>query len=114
MTPGGTQETWIINESGLYNAILRSDKPEEMTKAILKHRQTEGINTQEAKRHRCRVAKNQSLKPSVISFSPKQVEWFETLADNRDLVELERAHAREEGRISRAPFLPAVYKLRHQ
>ena len=27
-TPGGIQETWIINESGLYNVILRSDKPE--------------------------------------------------------------------------------------
>ena len=27
-TPGGNQETWIINESGLYSVILRSDKPE--------------------------------------------------------------------------------------
>lgn len=27
-TPGGVQESWIINESGLYNVILRSDKPE--------------------------------------------------------------------------------------
>lgn len=27
-TPGGEQESWIINESGLYNVILRSDKPE--------------------------------------------------------------------------------------
>lgn len=27
-TPGGKQETWFINESGLYNVILRSDKPE--------------------------------------------------------------------------------------
>lgn len=27
-TPGGVQETWVINESGLYNVILRSDKPE--------------------------------------------------------------------------------------
>ena len=27
-TPGGKQETTIINESGLYNVILRSDKPE--------------------------------------------------------------------------------------
>ena len=27
-TPGGSQETWVINESGLYNVILRSDKPE--------------------------------------------------------------------------------------
>lgn len=27
-TPGGIQETWIINESGLYNVILRSDKQE--------------------------------------------------------------------------------------
>lgn len=27
-TPGGKQETWIINESGLYNMILRSDKPQ--------------------------------------------------------------------------------------
>jgi phage antirepressor YoqD-like protein len=26
-TPGGNQETTIINESGLYNVILRSDKP---------------------------------------------------------------------------------------
>ena len=27
-THGGAQETWVINESGLYNVILRSDKPE--------------------------------------------------------------------------------------
>ena len=27
-TPGGEQESWLINESGLYNVILRSDKPE--------------------------------------------------------------------------------------
>lgn len=27
-TLGGRQETTIINESGLYNVILRSDKPE--------------------------------------------------------------------------------------
>ena len=27
-TPGGAQESWIVNESGLYNVILRSDKPE--------------------------------------------------------------------------------------
>lgn len=27
-TLGGKQETTVINESGLYNVILRSDKPE--------------------------------------------------------------------------------------
>lgn len=27
-TPGGAQESWIISESGMYNVILRSDKPE--------------------------------------------------------------------------------------
>ncbi len=27
-TLGGSQEMWVINESGLYNVILRSDKPE--------------------------------------------------------------------------------------
>jgi len=27
-TPGGKQEAWFINESGLYAVILRSDKPE--------------------------------------------------------------------------------------
>lgn len=27
-TPGGKQDLWFINESGLYNVILRSDKPE--------------------------------------------------------------------------------------
>lgn len=27
-TPGGKQETTVINESGLYNVILRSDMPE--------------------------------------------------------------------------------------
>jgi len=26
-TPGGPQETWIINESGLYDVTIRSDKP---------------------------------------------------------------------------------------
>nr|DAZ25533.1 MAG TPA: repressor domain protein [Caudoviricetes sp.] len=27
-TPGGKQESWVINESGLYSVILRSDKPQ--------------------------------------------------------------------------------------
>lgn len=27
-TPGGVQESWVVNESGLYNIVLRSDKPE--------------------------------------------------------------------------------------
>lgn len=34
-----------------------------------------------------------------LGFSPKQVERFETLADNKDLVELEKVKAREEGRM---------------
>lgn len=34
-----------------------------------------------------------------LGFTPKQVERFETLADNKDLVELEKATAREEGRM---------------
>ena len=34
-----------------------------------------------------------------LGFSPKQVERFETLADNKDLVEREKAVAREEGRM---------------
>lgn len=35
-----------------------------------------------------------------LGFTPKQVERFETLADNKDLVEQEKATAREEGRMS--------------
>lgn len=34
-----------------------------------------------------------------LGFTPKQVQRFETLADNRDLVEQEKARAREEGRM---------------
>lgn len=34
-----------------------------------------------------------------LGFTPKQVERFETLADNKDLVEQEKAKAREEGRM---------------
>ena len=34
-----------------------------------------------------------------LGFTPKQVERFETLADNKDLVEQEKAQAREEGRM---------------
>lgn len=34
-----------------------------------------------------------------LGFSPKQVQRFETLADNRDLVELEKVKAREENRM---------------
>lgn len=34
-----------------------------------------------------------------LGFSTKQVERFETLADNKDLVELEKVKAREEGRM---------------
>lgn len=34
-----------------------------------------------------------------LGFTPKQVERFETLADNKDLVEQEKVQAREEGRM---------------
>lgn len=34
-----------------------------------------------------------------LGFSPKQVQRFETLADNKDLVEQEKVQAREEGRM---------------
>ena len=34
-----------------------------------------------------------------MGFTPKQVERFETLADNKDLVEQEKVQAREEGRM---------------
>lgn len=50
------------------------------------------------------VARSDEQKPKSqvvqeLGFSPKQVERFEALANNRDLVETEKATAREEGRM---------------
>lgn len=43
--------------------------------------------------------KTKSERITNLGFTPKQVERFETLADNKDLVEQEKAAAREEGRM---------------
>lgn len=45
----------------------------------------------------CQKTKSETIRD--LGFSPKQVERFETLAENKDLVELEKINAREEGRM---------------
>ena len=45
------------------------------------------------------LIKSKSEAVQDLGFTPKQVERFETLADNKDLVEQEKAKAREEGRM---------------
>ena len=70
----------------------------EMTKAIAKappDRKSEKYQTDSA----VGVIKTKSETVQELGFSPKQVQRFETLADNKDLVELEKAKAREEGRM---------------
>lgn len=45
------------------------------------------------------LQKTKSETVRSLGFSPKQIQRFETLADNKDLVEQEKAQAREEGRM---------------
>ena len=45
------------------------------------------------------MQKTKSETVRSLGFSPKQIQRFETLADNKDLVEQEKAQAREEGRM---------------
>lgn len=47
-----------------------------------------------------------------LGFSKKQVERFETLADNKDLVELEKATAKEEGRMPTRTNVISMAKAR--
>ncbi len=71
----------------------------EMTKALPKAtagNQYTGKMVQDSAVH------NQKPKCEVVrdlGFSPKQIQRFETLAENKDLVELEKIQAREEGRM---------------
>ena len=72
----------------------------EMTRAIPKASHDRGNQYTSAKT----TVLSSSQKPKTaavqeLGFSPKQVERFETLADNKDLVEREKAVAREEGRM---------------
>lgn len=45
------------------------------------------------------MQKTKSETVRSLGFSPKQIQRFETLANNKDLVEQEKAQAREEGRM---------------
>ena len=82
----------------------------EMTKAIPKadaDRRSEKYQNDSA----VGLVKTKTETVRDLGFSPKQVERFETLADNRDLVELEKAQAREEGRM---PTRTNVISLAHE
>lgn len=71
----------------------------EMTKAI-PAATNGGANQYRAKG--TAVSQEQKTKAETVQelgFSPKQVQRFETLADNKDLVELEKVRAKEEGRM---------------
>ena len=71
---GRNQATTIINESGLYNVILRSDKPEEMTKAIPKASADRGNQYTGGKA--TTLSGSQKSKPETIldlGFSPKLI-----------------------------------------
>lgn len=70
----------------------------EMTKAIAKappDRKSEKYQTDSA----VGLIKTKAETVQELGFSPKQVQRFETLADNKDLVELEKVRAKEEGRM---------------
>lgn len=72
----------------------------EMTKSIPKAPADRGNQYTRGKTTALSIS--QKTKTEVVQdlgFSPKQVQRFETLADNRDLVEQEKAQAREEGRM---------------
>lgn len=68
----------------------------EMTKAIPK---SGGGRPSKTTDRAVESFKSKSETVKGLGFSTKQVERFETLADNKDLVELEKAKAREEGRM---------------
>lgn len=68
----------------------------EMTKAIPK---SGGGRPSETTDSAVDSFKSKSETVRDLGFSTKQVERFETLADNKDLVELEKVKAREEGRM---------------
>lgn len=83
----------------------------EMTKAIP---QATAGNQYTGKMVRDNAVPNQKTKEETVKdlgFSPKQVQRFETLADNKDLVEQEKAQAREE---SRMPTRTNVLNLAHE
>ena len=72
----------------------------EMTKAIQKAPADRGNQYTGGKTTSLSISqKTKAETVRDLGFSTKQVERFETLADNKDLVELEKVKAREEGRM---------------
>ena len=71
----------------------------EMTKAIPKTAGGDRRSEDFKKDNAVSFEKTKEETVKDLGFSPKQVQRFETLADNKDLVEQEKAQAREEGRM---------------
>ena len=69
----------------------------EMTKEIPKAPVGRKPEIKDSAVHNFEKPKSEAVRD--LGFSPKQVQRFETLADNKDLVELEKVKAKEEGRM---------------
>ena len=102
-TPGGEQEMTVINESGLYNVILRSDKPEAkpfrkwVTSEVLPSIRKNGgyIANQENLTPEQIVANALIVAQNIISQKDKQIEqmkpkaeFFDAVADSRTAISM--------------------------
>ena len=102
-TPGGEQEMTVVNESGLYNVILRSDKPEAkpfrkwVTSEVLPSIRKNGgyIANQENLTPEQLVANASIVAQNIISQKDKQIEqmkpkaeFFDAVADSRTAISM--------------------------
>lgn len=102
-TPGGEQEMTVVNESGLYNVILRSDKPEAkpfrkwVTSEVLPSIRKNGgyIANQENLTPEQIVANALIVAQNIISKKDKQIEqmkpkaeFFDAVADSRTAISM--------------------------
>lgn len=102
-TPGGEQEMTVVNESGLYNVILRSDKPEAkpfrkwVTSEVLPSIRKNGgyIANQENLTPEQIVANALIVAQNIISQKDKQIEqmkpkaeFFDAVADSRTAISM--------------------------
>lgn len=89
-TPGGVQESWLINESGLYNVILRSDKPESkpfrkwVTSEVLPSIRKHGAYVTPAKLNEI-LCQPESVIKMLTALADEQKKNAELVAENKEL-----------------------------
>lgn len=98
------KEQRILAEMILDASVLMGEMAKGIRKASGGDRRSENFKNDSAvvfETGRANPIKTGGKKATVegLGFSPKQMERFETLAANKDLVEQEKAQAREEGRM---------------